>query len=317
MDAADPTTAAFVMSSYVVDIDRRDLSYAANELLVDSTALCRALNHQRVEPVHVAWVLFSGAECASDTYRELGLTLLRRAGVEHAKCLQFLQEEMQVSCEKAGFAPASTFSVEYVKWIEAVAYEAELYRDRQVSIDHIAVALAVNLQQRGFAVGFSEQKFRAAAERVRGFAPPRREFDEWLRRIRVDIRVDKSEQLQVNAGAISPMGEVLLTDEEKDDLILTKLDRVSPASSAPDSPCGSEFWDSSSDGWDSPSDGYADGRATFADNSLDAMSPKQPEEHWRALVQQQEQCEHHEREHEQQELVTNGGRHCSVDFDDY
>lgn len=283
MDAAEPTSAAFSLSSYdgAVDIDRRDLSYAANELLADSTALCRELDHRMVEPVHVAWVLFSGADCASDSYRELGLTILQRAGVDHARCVHFLQDEMQITCEKAVVARQPTFSAQYVKWMQEAQYEAELYRDRRISIGHLAVALAINLQQYGREAGFSERKFRAAAEHVRGLAPLEDEFDD-------EPAFEKVQQLAVDTDAALLDDEALLADGEKEDMLPTKLDRVSPASSAPDSPPESERRDSSSGT-------STDELPTFTDDILDAMTLEQQEEYWKALVLQQEQQEQEER----------------------
>lgn len=274
MDAAEPSAAAFSLSSYdrTVEIDRRDLSYAANELLADSTALCRELAHRMVEPVHVAWVLFSGADCASESYRELGLTLLRRAGVDHARCVQFLQEEMQIVCEKAVVTRPPSFSVHYVKWIQEAQYEAELYRDDLINIGHLAVALAINLQQYGLAAGFSERKFRAAAEHVRGLAP-----------LEEDEEFGDEKQLTVDTD-VALLDEALLTDGEKDGQLPTKLDRVSPASSAPDSPPESERRHSSSSS-------STDELPTFTDDILDAMTLEEQEDYWKALVLQQEQQE--------------------------
>jgi len=273
MDAAEPSTAAFNLSSYdgTVEIDRRDLSYAANELLADATTLCRELAHRMVEPVHVAWVLFSGADCASDSYRELGLTLLRRAGVDHARCVQFLQEEMQIVCEKAVGTRPPSFSVHYVKWIQEAQYEAELYRDQRINIGHLVVALAINLQQYGLAAGFSERRFRAAAEHVRGLAP-----------LEEEIGDEKAQQVTVDTD-VAILDEALLTEGEKDGLP-TKLDRVSPASSAPDSPPESERRHSSSSS-------STDDLPTFTDDILDAMTLEQQEDYWKALVLQQEQQE--------------------------
>jgi ATP-dependent Clp protease ATP-binding subunit ClpA len=268
MDAAEPTVAEFTLSSYdgTVDIDRRDLSFAANELLADATLLCRELHHRMVEPVHVAWVLFSGADCASDSYRELGLTLLQRAGVDHTKCVRFLEDEMEIACERATVNRAPSFSVHYVKWIQEAQYEAELYRDQLISIGHLAVALAIHLQQYGEQAGFAERRFRLAAERVRGLAP-----------LAEDVE-DDDEHLTVDIDA------ALLAEAEKDGLAPTKLDRVSPASSAPDSPPESERRDSTSTS-------TADELPTFTDDILDALTVEEQEEYWRALVLQEQEQE--------------------------
>eukprot|EP01043_Picozoa_sp_COSAG02_P039755 COSAG02_NODE_3161_length_7251_cov_51.907159_4_plen_329_part_00 len=276
MDAAEPSAAAFTLSSYdrTVEIDRHDLSYAANELLADSTALCRELAHRMVEPVHVAWVLFSGADCASESYRELGLTLLRRAGVDHARCVQFLQEEMQIVCEKAVVTRPPSFSAQYVKWMQEAQYEAELYRDELINIGHLAVALAINLQQYGLAAGFSERKFRVAAEHVRGLAPLEEEGE---------FGDEKAQQLAVDTD-VALLDEALLAEGDKDGQLPTKLDRVSPASSAPDSPPESERRHSSSSS-------SSDDLPTFTDDILDAMTLEEQEDYWKALVLQQEQQE--------------------------
>ena len=139
------------------------------------------------------------------------------------------------------------------------------------------MALALQLQQYGRAAGFSERRFRAAAEHVRGLAPLEEE----------EPRDEPVQQLTVETD-VGLLDEALLADGDKDGLP-TKLDRVSPASSAPDSPPESERRYSSSTGstdTDLP---------TFTDDILDAMTVEEQEEYWRALVLQQERREQEER----------------------
>ena len=267
MDAAPEPTAEFSLASYdgTLDVDRRDLSYAANELLSDATKLCREVNHRMVEPIHVAWVLFSGADCASDAYRELGHTILKRAGINHTKCMKFMEDEMHITCEKAVIDRAPSFSAKYVKWMQEAQYEAQLYRDTRISIDHLAVALAMHLQQYGEHVGFSEMRFRLAAERVRGLEP----LDDLLAEEDEPLGTEQL-TVDIDAALFKP-----------DDQLPTKLDRISPASSAPDSPPESERRDSD------PSIAEDD-LPRFTDDFIDSMTPQQQDDYWRAVVLQED-----------------------------
>lgn len=268
MDAAPVPTAEFSLASYdgALDVDRRDFSYAANELLSDATKLCREVDHRMVEPIHVAWVLFSGAACASDAYRELGLTILTRAGINHTKVLKFMEDEMQIVCEKAVIDRAPSFSAAYVKWMQEAQYEAQLYSDLRISIAHLAVALAMHLQY-GEHVGFSERRFRVACERVRGVEPIDDLLDE-----EDEPRRKEAEQLTVDIDAAL---------FKPDDQLPTKLDRISPASSAPDSPPESERRDSD------PSIAE-DELPRFTDDYFDSMTMEQQEDYWRAYVLREE-----------------------------
>jgi hypothetical protein len=193
--------------------------------------------------------------------------------------VQFLQDEMQIVCERAVVTRPPSFSVHYVKWMQEAQYEAELYRDQRINIGHLAVALAINLQQYGLAAGFSERRFRAAAEHVRGLAPLEEEFGD----------EKAQQQLTVDTDDVALLDEALLTEGEKDGQLPTKLDRVSPASSAPDSPPESERRNSSSSS-------STDDLPTFTDDFLDAMTLEEQEDYWKALVLQQEQQEQQELE---------------------
>ena len=225
MEAATPPSSTFSLHSYdhTVDVDGRDLSAAANTLLQDASLLCGELQHELVEPVHVAFCLFSDLDCAGEEYRDLGRKILVRAGVDHGQILHFLKQELRLATRPAVSSGSPTFSRTYVNWMKEVQYEAELDgRHQLICVDHIAVALALQLQQYGGKVGFAETGIRQAAEKVRGVP------DE-------TCLLPEEEALMVDVDGLP------LKEAEKE-----KLDRISPASSAPDSPPESERRDSAS-----------------------------------------------------------------------
>lgn len=173
MEAAPIPEAFFSLSSYdrTVEIDDRDLSATANQLLSDSNSFAAELGHRLVEPVHVAFLLFSGISLpGKEAYSDLGGRILCRAGVLPSEATGFLRDELEL-CERSA-ATANhnkvSFSHGFVDFMRDARQEARIFADQLIGVDHLAIAAAIHMAEYGAQIGFNYEAFRLASEKVRG-----------------------------------------------------------------------------------------------------------------------------------------------------
>jgi uncharacterized membrane protein YgcG len=272
MEAAEEPDSFFSIWSRdgTLDLDERDVSSAANLLLCDAVELCEELRHKVVEPAHVAFLLFSGASIPGEEgYSSIGTRILDLAGVDREDCREFLKEELGM-CESGGYSARSPqYSHDFVVLMQDAEHEARrVLHDELIGLDSIACALALHLADFGAELGIGYQQFRHAAAAVRDGLPPpppRRstsatatataqlgheslhavlqqridggemwEQDGVRGRHDGDVRGGEEEVLRVQTEEL--LGACTDAEIEALGLGIEKLDRVSPASSAPDSP---------------------------------------------------------------------------------
>jgi hypothetical protein len=242
MEAAPISDAIFSICSYdrSVEIDDRDLTTTANDLLTDATALAQELHHALVEPAHVAFLLFSGSVLPGkgESYAHLGMRMMCRAGVSE-RGATFVKDELSLCESRPEEVAHVNFSRGFVDFMRDAQQEAQIFADRLIGVDHLAIAAAIHMAEFGSEVGFNYEDFRIAAEQVRGIyqAPAEYTPDESDE----DAALGGKYGLQVAVDSFDDEHSVYTAElvellQGKEDIAARLESRTSPASSAPDSP---------------------------------------------------------------------------------
>jgi len=242
MDAAFASDSYFSLQTYdgSLDIDDRDLTTSALDLLSDSRELYMEKRHGALTPEHVALLLFSppaGWGCQPAGYTLIGSRILSRAGVDPQECADFLHEELKLSSRPKTDNRGINYSRAFVCLLRDAQQETFMYQDPLIGVDHIALALALYLQRYGSDIGIEYTRFQKATECIRGLSRPEATLEFKLDDGSSSGSLDELELTEAEKAMIFESQQpVKMSTTAQDELEPTKLDRVSPASSAPDSP---------------------------------------------------------------------------------